>query len=43
MTDQKTANFMEFILAIVSFFVNFVEFIFAMGGFERSQREIIMK
>ena len=34
---QKTENFAELILVIGSYFVNFTEFIFAMGRFKRSK------
>ena len=43
LADPKTAKFPEVIFAIVLFIVSFVESIFALEVFERSQREIITK
>ena len=36
---QKTANLVELIFAIELFIMNFMEFIFVMGRFERLQEE----
>ena len=39
LAGQKTANLVEFIFVIELFMMNFMEFIFVMGRFEKLQEE----